>query len=322
MLECIACSRFYKNKESLRAHRNRYHPYPRKTSKSNEDVPYSLRMTKSTKIEDDISSINSDISSSFGETSGSVLEMRIKSNKLDIESVEEVLNTLKKRVYDLESKHRLQSWTLDSAKQKDDKTQKIIDNSSEICMLKLQSNINRQNIESIRNQLRDLVDNSDVNDRDSLTSDDLIDEMMEIRDLVVAQDFEAIKTKIQSIIRAVKLVLSGLNLDVLSSDDILLLEDISSSSIHDAKQLVQDKFSHIATIFEKLKPSFDKAYEEYESEETHNSKQDDEETEQSENEETDNEGEEKGDEDQNSNDTSDSYDENDSETESNATDLQ
>ena len=47
--------------------------------------------------------------------------MRIKSNKLDIGLVEEVLNTLKKRVYDLESKHRLQSWTLDSTEQKDDK---------------------------------------------------------------------------------------------------------------------------------------------------------------------------------------------------------
>ena len=47
MLECIVCSRFYKNKESLRAHRNRYHPYPRKTSKSNENVSHTPKMTKS-----------------------------------------------------------------------------------------------------------------------------------------------------------------------------------------------------------------------------------------------------------------------------------
>ena len=77
MLECIACSRFYKNKDSLRAHRNRYHPYSRKTSKSNEDVSYTPIMTKSTKIEEDTSSINPDISSTFDETSGNGLEMRM-----------------------------------------------------------------------------------------------------------------------------------------------------------------------------------------------------------------------------------------------------
>ena len=222
----------------------------------------------------------------------------------------------------MESKHRLQSWTLDSAKQKEDKTHKIIDNSSEIRMLKLQSNINTRNIESIRDQLSDLVDNYDVNDTNNLTSEDLIDEMIEIRDLVVEQDFEAIKTKIQSMIRAVKLVLSGLSLDVLSSDDILLLEDISSSSTRDAEQLIHDKFSHIVTIFKKLKPSFDKAYEEDENEETHDSKQEDDESEESESEETENEGDEKVDEDQNSDDTSDSYGDSDSETESNVTELQ
>ena len=77
MLECIVCSRFYKNSDSLRAHRNRYHPYPRKTSKSNENVSHTPKMTKSTKTEEDISPINSVISSSFDETSGNVLGMRI-----------------------------------------------------------------------------------------------------------------------------------------------------------------------------------------------------------------------------------------------------
>ena len=307
--KCPSCYKMFKNSASLATHRYRYHPY-------------TPRLTKSTKIEDDISSINSDISLSFGESSGSVLEMRIKSNKLAIESVEEVLNTLKERVYDLESKHRLQRWTLDSPKQKDDKAHKIIDNSSEIYVLKLQSNINRRNIKSIRDQLRDLVDNSDVNDTNSLTSEDLIDEMMEIRDLVVAQDFEALRTKIQSIMRVVKLVLSGLSLDALSSDDIILLEDISSSSTHDAEQLLRDKFSLIVAIFKKLKPSFDKVYEEDENDETHDSKQENGESEESENEETENEGDEKVDEDQNSDDTSYSYGDNDSETESNVSELQ
>ena len=51
------------------------------------------------------------------------------------------------------------------------------------------------------------MDNSDVNDINILTSDDLIDEMMEIRELVVAQDFEALRTKIQSIMWVVKLIL-------------------------------------------------------------------------------------------------------------------
>ena len=70
--KCQFCYKMFKNSGSLATHRYRYHPY-------------TPRMTKSTKIEDDIFSINSDVSSSFGETSGSVLEMRIKSNKLTID---------------------------------------------------------------------------------------------------------------------------------------------------------------------------------------------------------------------------------------------
>ena len=248
MSECTDCSRFYKNKDSLRAHRNRYHPYPRKISTSDEDLSSVISESSHT--------------SSLSNVSDHNLENKIIDNKHNIKSLDWVFNNLKNRVEELESKIRLRNYTPDIVNQKaggiseNANLTKMIKISRDIEAIKIQNDLNKGNIQSLRNEMQEMRQNSEE------IPDDLINEMMQIRDLFINRDFETLKKNVKGLKQALTLILrAGIGSEILSCEDLDLLKDISQTPYPQDNILLKKNFSKLVNMFIKLNPEFDDIFE-------------------------------------------------------------
>ena len=219
----MSCDKTFKNSASLASHKHRYHPYlPRKSAKRLNELSF----------------VNPQISDnpSLGNISDSALENKIADNKRDRQS----LSNLVKRVEELESKFHLQCSCVDR---------------------NFQTDLNKGNITLSKNQMQDVVQRDKVSDSDtdSLTSaEDLIDEMLEVRDLFIVGNFESLNANIKSLKRAITLMLkANIGSEILSSEELSLLEDISQYANPSAKMLLKNNFSRLEIMFTKLKPVFD-----------------------------------------------------------------
>ncbi len=174
------------------------------------------------------------------------------------------------------------SQELDTIKQKGGKTQtdhdhvKISDALKEFRGLKFQSDLNTSKIELLKSQMQEMKESRDESDLDSnsVSSDeveDIIDEVMRLADLFTAGNFESLKADLKSLRRIIsKLLRVNIGKDVLSSEELSLLEEMSQTSKRQIVMLLRNNFSRLEKMFRKLKSKIDNAYEdEYLDEEKH-----------------------------------------------------
>ena len=241
MSTCNECGSSYKNRASLTAHKHRYHPYLRKSVKS----------------DDETSSVKSDVSS-LRTCPDIDLKMEVADIKQVMKSLDCTFGHLAKRVDDLEfNKSHSQRVTKEMVKQELDS----IDNNNKITRnfdkLKFQ-------IKSLKRQMREMKQSSHVQG-DLETDEDIFNEMVEIPNLFIGRDFEALNGNIKGLKLGVTLLLSAeIGTDMLSYDELTLLEEISRSSKPIIKILLKKNFSNLVNIFTKLKPAFDKIQQENE----------------------------------------------------------
>lgn len=252
MHNCHQCGKIFKNSRSLATHKYRYHPYLRRNgSIKSEDID-----TKSTIS--DVSSPNSNLN--YEKPS----ESRIESNTLDIEMLNYELSSLRKRVHDLDIKLLLQCNDVEHIKKKSNhelvKTPtipQVKDNSTEL-VIKKQNISTSQRLSALESKLDDLIEN--IQDNHSVATEDLIHDMTEIKDLFVGQKYDEILSDIPKLQQSVKLVLNGLDMNDMTDEDIQLLHKLSDCSKVSVRGLLKDNFSHLISIFTKLKPKFDDVY--------------------------------------------------------------
>ena len=267
---CLSCAKLFKTSASLASHKYRIHPYSAKTK----------RATKI--IDDDLSSLKSNLSatSSLSNAPNIELETKIGDNKSEIQLLDWAFNSLKKRVEGLESSNHSQE--LDTIKQKGGATQidhdhvKISDAIKEFRELKFQSDLNTSKIELLKRQMQEMKERRDESDLDSTSVssdevDDIIDEVMGLADLFTAGNFESLKADIKSLRQTISMLLrSNIGKEVLSSEELSLLEEMSQTSKHQIVMLMRNNFSRLEKMFRKLKSKIDNAYEdEYIDEENH-----------------------------------------------------
>lgn len=268
----MSCRKSFKNSRSLASHKHRYHPYLSK---------------KIAKNDDEISSVISDISSisSLVETSDSVLDMKNNDNKIDEKYIKWEFDDLKKRLDYLESKFRFHCITVKTKNQEGGLIKKNEEYPKVIQSIQDQSELNRKEIQLLRNHIEEMIKNSenedsedwknDHSDSASLNADDLIDEMIEIKDLFIAKNFEELKTNISGLKQAIMLMLSAnIGSSVLSTEELSLLKNILQSSEFRGKMILKNNFPQLVYIFKKLIGEFNSIYEADEF--THNESNEDE----------------------------------------------
>ena len=133
------------------------------------------------------------------------------------------------------------------------------DNSAELIVIKDQNKNASQRLSALEDKLDEL--NDDIQDKHSVATEDLIHDMIEVKDLFVSQKYDEILSDIPKLQQSVKLVLSGMDMSGMTDQDIQLLQKISGSSKVAARSFLKNSFSHLVSIFTKLKPEFDDVYE-------------------------------------------------------------
>lgn len=249
--KCSPCDKTFKNSASLATHKNRYHPYSRR---------------KTLIREDDLSSVNSDVSS-LSSVRDLGLEMKIDDNKREIKALDRVFGDLVKRMEEFECTDRLQHTTTTSTMFKP-QVNPIDAMSKDIEAVKFQSGLNKRKIQTLVNDIEEIKQSSDTSESDTSESETesikvkgLIDNMMEIRDLFIARNFEALRTNIEDVKLAVNLMLrANMGSVILSSDEMALLEEIPESSNHQNRTLLKENFGQLVNTFKKLEPEFENIF--------------------------------------------------------------
>lgn len=259
MYNCNQCDKRYKNTASLATHKYRYHPYSKRNKLANKTFD------KSEDIEtNSIISGTSSINANYDE----LLDSQIYSNTFNIEVLNSELNSLRNLVRELDGKVLLQCIDVEHIKRKtnyhdDIKTPSSVlpkDNSTELLAIKDQNRNSSQRLSAIEDKLEDLIEN--IQDKHSVATEDVIYDMMEVKHLFLEQKYDEILSDIPKLQQSVKLVINALEMkDIISDDGIQLLEKLSKSSKVTTRKLLKDNFSHLVSIFTKLKPVIDDVYE-------------------------------------------------------------
>ena len=100
-----------------------------------------------------------------------------------------------------------------------------------------------------------------IQDEHAVATEDIIHDMIEIKNLFVEQNYDKILSDIPKLQQSVKLIIHALDMKKITDEGIQLLEKLSDSSKVTARKLIKDNFSHLVSIFTKLKPAFDDVYE-------------------------------------------------------------
>ena len=136
---CTSCGKMFKNSASLATHKYRYHAHASK----NKGFVKSMK--------DESASVYSD-TSSLGDISSDMFDIKIDDNITDIQSIDWAFNHLKNRVEKLES--QVYSQSLDAPKQAGDAVEKyhpstkMSEVSKDLWELKFQSDLNKSKIEN------------------------------------------------------------------------------------------------------------------------------------------------------------------------------
>ena len=254
MYNCNQCDKRYKNPASLATHKYRYHPYLKRSKLANKTFD------KSADIEtNSIISRTSSINANYDE----LLDSQIDRNTFDIVVLNSELISLRNLVRELDFKVLLQCNDVEHIKRKTNhdniKTSSSVmpkENSTELLAIKDQNRSNNQRLSAIEDKLEDLIKN--IQDKHSVATEDVIYDIMEVKNLFLENKYDKILSDIPKLQQSVKLIINTLEMkDIITDEGIQLLEKLSESSKVSTRKLLKDNFSHLVSIFSKLKPVFD-----------------------------------------------------------------
>ena len=255
MHKCSQCDKTFKTPRSRASHTYRYHPYSKKLVNKifdkSEDIETSTTISETSSVNDNYDEL---------------LDRRIDSNKFDIELLNSELSCLRKLVHDLDIKMLFQCNAVENIKHKtnhgDIKTPTSMspkENTEELLVIRDQNRNTSQRISAIENKLDEVIEN--IQDEHAVATEDIIHDMIEIKNLFVEHNYDKILSDIPKLQQSVKLVIHALDMTDITDEGIKLLEKLSDSSKVKTRKLLKDNFSHLVSIFTKLKPAFDGVYE-------------------------------------------------------------
>ena len=265
---CPTCASLFKTTASLASHKHRYHS----------------KTKQATKV-DDISSLNSEISatSSLGNVSTVGLETKIRDNVSEIRSLDWAFNSIKNRVEALEATNHPQ-YTLKQTGgmlPEDPNIAKISVILKELRDLQFQSDLNKSKIELLKRRMQEMVERfgasgsetetsadidennsihkehyeNEVSDSESMTTNDVIDAMVDIRDLFMRGNDVELQENPESLKGAINVILNGFSLEDIQPEDISLLQMMSNATTgDDIRNYLKDNFDRLVTIFTELEP--------------------------------------------------------------------
>ena len=106
-----------------------------------------------------------------------------------------------------------------------------------------------------------MTENSEAGDSEAeslICTEDLIDEMVEIRDLFITGNFETLKKNIEGLKQTIALIIrANIGLERLSSSELELLKDIAHAPRCHVKQLLRENFSRLSSMFTKMNLTVD-----------------------------------------------------------------
>lgn len=155
--ECNNCLGLFKSSASLASHRYRYHPYLRNEG----DLTFNAGEDNSFKFDSEISNIT--------------LETKIQDNEKQIQSLDQVFDSLKRRIEVLESANyhtdtnKDKQFSAGSARDTQN-TNKTADISKELNKLRFQSDLNTSKIELLQKRIKGVVNIANVSDSDTGSS--------------------------------------------------------------------------------------------------------------------------------------------------------
>ena len=232
---CDQCDKKYKTSRSLDTHKSRYHPYSKKVKYSDSD-------NKSQDSESD-----EDQSVDLKQYS------QIRKNKFDVTLLKDDVDRLTNRVWDLDMKMVVPNLTHQMGG-----GSKILDDNKihkeELETIKDQSRTNRVKLSTIEDKLEKLIESSQEKNR--VAVEDLIDDLKDVKELFMNQQYEGLLSDIPRLRLVAKLVISVMdNFDMgdITDGNIKLLEEIGNSSKTKVKMLLKEKFNTLVGIFTKLK---------------------------------------------------------------------
>ena len=260
---CYSCGTIFKTGRSLSSHKYKFHSDDR-SSTPTMHKPYShLKTSAKTDLDSDvqsnISSINDDIWD---------VKMETDMNKLDIEFLQERVKELRSLIFKLDTKVSAQYVTLSQVENeaKTHSNKFIVNDDVPKALIKLENRtINNANaIKLLEDQhLQDLEDDYSESESESydIQAADLIDDMVEIKNLFSQNSFERINSDIPKFRQSVGTMLKTLNFKDVDNEDVQLLNQIANSSKAVVRQILRSNFTHLVNIFKQLSTEFAKVYE-------------------------------------------------------------
>ena len=288
---CSVCSKLFKNTKTLGTHKRKFHYNWNTSSNSENTLSLGKDLITSSKkrrlhqsarnsnvkeavaMDDDITSklikqedeetrnvLDGIMEDSINDLNDEVSEIRYKAiiNNYDIKSMIDSISKLKKQVDILE---KFCSKIDGSVQQNID----IIRNTGPVNSL--DNNDNQKHylydirITKLENQVKDLTEHhkrSDANDE--LLAKDLIDDTIEIKDMILRNDYEGIIADIPKFRKSIQMILYTFNWDGVERSDVKFLKELTQSSKSAAKYMIKLKFSHLVRLFKDLQDQFETVF--------------------------------------------------------------
>ena len=288
---CSVCSKLFKNTKTLGTHKRKFHYNWNTLSNSENTLSLGKDLITSSKkrrlhqsarnsnvkeavaMDDDITSklikqedeetrnvLDGIMEDSINDLNDEVSEIRYKAiiNNYDIKSMIDYISKLKKQVDILE---KFCSKIDGSVQQNID----IIRNTGPVNSL--DSNDNQKHylydirITKLENQVKDLTEHhkrSDANDE--LLAKDLIDDTIEIKDMILRNDYEGILADIPKFRKSIQMILYTFNWDGVERSDVKFLKELTQSSKSAAKYMIKLKFFHLVRLFKDLQDQFETVF--------------------------------------------------------------
>ena len=288
---CSVCSKLFKNTKTLGTHKRKFHYNWNTSSNSENTLSLGKDLITSSKkrrlhqsarnsnvkeavaMDDDITSklikqedeetrnvLDGIMEDSINDLNDEVSEIRYKAiiNNYDIKSMIDSISKLKKQVDILE---KFCSKIDGSVQQNID----IIRNTGPVNSL--DNNDNQKHylydirITKLENQVKDLTEHhkrSDANDE--LLAKDLIDDTIEIKDMILRNDYEGIIADIPKFRKSIQMILYTFNWDGVERSDVKFLKELTQSSKSAAKYMIKLKFFHLVRLFKDLQDQFETVF--------------------------------------------------------------